>query len=80
MVTFKLDLYHHRVSINQNSRIMYLPNNDKFINFDGKLFVGGAPLDYLKGLKIHLGFIGCLRGLVIDDEVINLHQYLDYRR
>ena len=59
---------------------MYLPNGDKFINFDGKLFVGGAPLEYLKGLKINLGFIGCLRGLVIDNEVLDLHKYLDYLR
>lgn len=65
-----------RVSINQNSQIMYLDKND-FIEFDGKLFVGGAPLEYLKGLKINLGFIGCLQGLVFDNQVVNLHKFLD---
>lgn len=66
-----------RVSINQNSKIMYLEN--EIIDFDGKLFVGGAPLKYLKGLRIQLGFIGCLRGLVFGDRTINLYKYLDPR-
>ena len=69
----------NRVSINQNLKILYLKDEDKFIDLDGKLFVGGAPLRYLKGLNITLGFIGCLRGLVFDDdEVINLHRYLNH--
>jgi len=59
---------------------MYLGKNEKFIDFDGKLFVGGAPLEYLKKRKITLGFIGCLRGLVFDSHVINLHNYLDHKR
>lgn len=60
---------------------MYLKGNEKFIDFDGRLFVGGAPIEYLKGLKITLGFIGCLRGLVFDnDEVINLHRYLNQHK
>lgn len=72
--------YQMRVNINQNSRIMYLGKNEKFIDFDGKLFVGGAPLEYLKGRKITTGYIGCLRGLVFDSEVIDLHRYLDSKR
>nr|XP_027200226.1 contactin-associated protein-like 4 [Dermatophagoides pteronyssinus] len=69
-----------RVSINQNFKILYLNENDHFIDFDGKLYVGGAPIRYLRGLKITLGFIGCLRGLVLDDTIVNLHQYLSATR
>ena len=59
---------------------MYLGKNEKFIDFDGKLFVGGAPIEYLQGLKISHGFIGCLRGLVFDNQVIDLHKYLNRYR
>lgn len=64
------------MSINQNSKVLYLGESERFIDFDGKLYVGGAPLRYLKGLKITLGFIGCLRGLVFDGQVVNLRRYL----
>lgn len=59
---------------------MYLGKNEKFIEFDGALYVGGAPLELLKRRKITLGFIGCLRGLVFDNQVINLHRFLDQKR
>lgn len=73
------DKHHVRFTINTYFKMIDLEKNEEFGLFEGTLYVGGAPQEYLNESSIKAGFVGCLRGLVVNEEVSNLFAYLSPR-
>ncbi len=59
-----------------NSELIDLEDDDEFSSFEGPLYVGGAPKNLLSNSDVRTGFIGCLRGLVLNDKVVNLNKHV----
>lgn len=70
------DTHHMRFTVNSHSEMRDLGEEEEAGPFEGRLFVGGVPKKYAGDSTIKEGFIGCFRGLVIGDSVINLHEHL----
>ncbi|XP_054154216.1 axotactin-like [Oppia nitens] len=70
------DAHHMRFTVNLNSELFDLEDDDEFNTFEGPLYVGGAPKHLLLNSEVRTGFIGCLRGLVLNNKVINLNRHL----
>ncbi|GAB6026571.1 hypothetical protein CHUAL_012986 [Chamberlinius hualienensis] len=73
------DKHHVRFTINTESKMINLEKNEEFGQFEGALYVGGAPQEYLEESRIKDGFVGCMRGLVFNEEITNLNAYLSPR-
>lgn len=73
------DKHHVRFTINTESKMIDLEKNEEFGQFEGALYVGGAPQEFLEESRIKDGFVGCLRGLVFNEEITNLNSYLSPR-
>ncbi|XP_071052100.1 axotactin isoform X2 [Onthophagus taurus] len=70
--------YHVRFMINEDSQMEDLKPEEEFGPFEGSMFIGGAPLDYLHPSKtsVHQGLIGCFRGLVVNEEILDIYSYM----
>jgi len=73
--------YHVRFTVNQESILVDLNDGEEFGPFEATLFVGGAPEEIMSGSEaVHNdGLIGCFRGLVMNNEVVNLYAYMNAR-
>ncbi|XP_076329886.1 axotactin isoform X3 [Tachypleus tridentatus] len=70
------DNRHMRFTVNLESFMMDLKGDEEVAMFEGPLYVGGAPKHEVVDLEIKDGFIGCFRGLVVNDQVVDLYKYL----
>ncbi|KRT78663.1 EGF domain-containing protein, partial [Oryctes borbonicus] len=70
--------YHVRLMINEDTQMVDLKPEEEFGPFEGSMFIGGAPLNYLRQSKtsVHQGLIGCFRGLVVNEEILDIHSYM----
>lgn len=62
---------HMRFTVNLDSFMIDLDIGEEFDQFEGHLYIGGAPRSVLKDSSLY-GFLGCFRGLIIDDAIIPL--------
>ncbi|RZC34755.1 uncharacterized protein BDFB_004596 [Asbolus verrucosus] len=54
-----------------------LKPEEEFGPFEGSMFIGGAPSDYLDPkTSVHQGLIGCFRGLVVNEEILDIYSYM----
>ncbi|XP_065161032.1 axotactin-like isoform X1 [Atheta coriaria] len=68
--------YHVRVMINEDYRMVDLKPEEEFGPFEGSMFIGGAP-DFLHPKSsISQGLIGCFRGLVVNEEILDIYAYM----
>lgn len=76
-VYIEYDSFNLRFTVNDDSMMLDLDQNDHLGTFEGPLFIGGAPTRYLQGdLLRRNGFTGCFRGLTIGGRAIDLRTYL----
>ncbi|XP_046452961.1 uncharacterized protein LOC124200702 isoform X3 [Daphnia pulex] len=73
--------YHVRFTVNQESILVDLNDGEEFGPFEATLFIGGAPEEMLGSeTAVHTdGLVGCFRGLVMNNEVVNLYAYMNAR-
>ncbi|XP_067139514.1 axotactin-like isoform X3 [Centruroides vittatus] len=71
------DIHHIRFTVNLMSKMVDLSEEEDIGPFEGALYVGGLPKYQKIDVAIHQGFIGCFRGLVMNNDVINLYRYLN---
>ncbi|XP_059351285.1 axotactin-like isoform X3 [Daphnia carinata] len=73
--------YHVRFTVNQESILVDLNDGEEFGPFEATLFIGGAPEEMLGSeMAPHTdGLVGCFRGLVMNNEVVNLYAYMNAR-
>lgn len=62
---------HMRFTVNLDSFMIDLDVGEEFDQFEGPLYIGGAPRSKLKDSSMQ-GFVGCFRGLIIDNVIIPL--------
>ncbi|XP_017768097.1 PREDICTED: uncharacterized protein LOC108556443 [Nicrophorus vespilloides] len=68
--------YHVRFMINEEYAMDNLKPEEEFGPFEGSMFIGGAP-DFLHPKSsVSQGLIGCFRGLVVNDEVLDIYSYM----
>ncbi|KAG0430568.1 hypothetical protein HPB47_022576, partial [Ixodes persulcatus] len=68
-----------RFTVNLDSVMVDLGKDEGVGPFEGPLYIGGAPKDLLTHPDITEGFIGCFRGLIINNHVVNLYNHLSRR-
>ncbi|CAG9767385.1 unnamed protein product [Ceutorhynchus assimilis] len=69
--------YHVRFMINEDYQMVDLKPEEEFGPFEGSMFIGGAPYDLLDSRSsVHQGLIGCFRGLVVNDEILDIYSYM----
>ncbi|XP_064487198.1 axotactin-like isoform X2 [Ornithodoros turicata] len=73
------DVHHMRFTVNLDSVMVDLAKDEGVGPFEGPLYIGGAPKGLLTHPDIKEGFIGCFRGLIINNHVVNLYNYLSRR-
>ncbi|KAL1466814.1 hypothetical protein MTO96_042493, partial [Rhipicephalus appendiculatus] len=73
------DTHHMRFTVNLDSVMVDLAKDEGVGPFEGPLYIGGAPKDLLTHPDITEGFIGCFRGLIINNHVVNLYNHLSRR-
>ncbi|XP_040076632.3 contactin-associated protein-like 5 isoform X2 [Ixodes scapularis] len=73
------DTHHMRFTVNLDSVMVDLGKDEGVGPFEGPLYIGGAPKDLLTHPDITEGFIGCFRGLIINNHVVNLYNHLSRR-
>ncbi|XP_075524717.1 axotactin isoform X3 [Dermacentor variabilis] len=73
------DTHHMRFTVNLVSVMVDLAKDEGVGPFEGPLYIGGAPKDLLTHPDITEGFIGCFRGLIINNHVVNLYNHLSRR-
>ncbi|XP_042909251.1 axotactin isoform X2 [Parasteatoda tepidariorum] len=70
------DTYHMRFTVNLDSVMVDYGESHGVGPFEGPLYVGGV-LEAVSGdSSIKEGFIGCFRGLVINDVVVDLYKHM----
>lgn len=70
------DSHHMRFTVNEDSKMVDYGEDHGVGPFEGSLFVGGVPENHAGDSIIREGFIGCFRGLVINDEVVDLYKHM----
>uniref|UniRef100_T1JNX1 EGF-like domain-containing protein n=1 Tax=Strigamia maritima TaxID=126957 RepID=T1JNX1_STRMM len=73
------DPHHVRFTINMEYKMINLEKDEEFSPFDGPLYIGGAPEKFHSQSSVNSGFVGCFRGLVMNEEVVNINYYLTSR-
>ncbi|ENN70546.1 hypothetical protein YQE_12721, partial [Dendroctonus ponderosae] len=69
--------YHVRFMINEDYQMVDLKSEEEFGPFEGSMFIGGAPFDLLDPRSsVHQGLIGCFRGLVVNEEILDIYSYM----
>ncbi|KAK4876618.1 hypothetical protein RN001_009124 [Aquatica leii] len=69
--------YHVRFMINEDYQMVDLKPEEEFGPFEGSMFIGGAPFDLLNPKSsVHQGLIGCFRGLVVNEEILDIYSYM----
>ncbi|XP_018567332.1 contactin-associated protein-like 2 isoform X2 [Anoplophora glabripennis] len=69
--------YHVRFMINEDSQMVNLKPEEEFGPFEGSMFIGGAISDLLDPKSsVHQGLIGCFRGLVVNEEILDIYSYM----
>ncbi|CAG9818527.1 unnamed protein product [Phaedon cochleariae] len=69
--------YHVRFMINEDFQMVNLKPEEEFGPFEGSMFIGGAISDLLDPKSsVHQGLIGCFRGLVVNEEVLDIYSYM----
>ncbi|CAH0547877.1 unnamed protein product [Brassicogethes aeneus] len=69
--------YHVRFMINEDSQMENLKPEEEFGPFEGSMFIGGAPSNLLDAKSsVHQGLIGCFRGLVVNEEILDIYSYM----
>lgn len=68
--------YHVRFMINEERAMYNLELEEQFGPFEGSMFIGGAPVFLHPKSSISQGLIGCFRGLVVNDEVLDIYSYM----
>ncbi|XP_018318790.1 contactin-associated protein like 5-1 [Agrilus planipennis] len=69
--------YHVRFMINEDYQMVDLKPEEEFGPFEGSMFIGGAPYDLLHPKSsVHQGLIGCFRGLVVNEEILDIYSYM----
>ncbi|XP_060534792.1 axotactin [Cylas formicarius] len=69
--------YHVRFMINEDYQMVDLKPEEEFGPFEGSMFIGGAPYDLLDPKSsVHQGLIGCFRGLVVNEEILDIYSYM----
>ncbi|KAG5872607.1 hypothetical protein JTB14_002128 [Gonioctena quinquepunctata] len=69
--------YHVRFMINEEFQMVNLKPEEEFGPFEGSMFIGGAISDLLDpASSVHQGLIGCFRGLVVNEEVLDIYSYM----
>ncbi|CAG9857429.1 unnamed protein product [Phyllotreta striolata] len=69
--------YHVRFMINEDYRMVDLKPEEEFGPFEGSMFIGGAISDLLdRKSSVHQGLIGCFRGLVVNEEILDIYSYM----
>nr|CAH7733562.1 unnamed protein product [Callosobruchus chinensis] len=69
--------YHVRFMINEDSQMVNLKPEEEFGPFEGSMFIGGGPSDLLDPKSsVHQGLIGCFRGLVVNEEILDIYSYM----
>lgn len=71
------DIHHIRFTVNLISKMIDLEDDEDIGPFEGPLYVGGIPIYQQTSIPVQQGFIGCFRGLVMNNDVINLYKYLN---
>ncbi|XP_002739984.1 axotactin-like [Saccoglossus kowalevskii] len=72
-IWIEYDAYHVRFTVDMISTWFQLMEGEIFGPFGGPLFIGGMGGGYF---RITPGFIGCIRGLSINEEIIPLQDYI----
>ncbi|KAG8179803.1 hypothetical protein JTE90_025970, partial [Oedothorax gibbosus] len=70
------DSYHMRFTVNLDSVMVDYGESHGVGPFEGPLYVGGVPEFVAGDSVIKEGFIGCFRGLVINDVVVDLYKHM----
>ncbi|XP_074039893.1 axotactin isoform X3 [Leptinotarsa decemlineata] len=69
--------YHVRFMINEDFQMVNLKPEEEFGPFEGSMFIGGAISDLLDPTSsVHQGLIGCFRGLVVNEEILDIYSYM----
>ncbi|XP_044268860.1 contactin-associated protein like 5-1 isoform X2 [Tribolium madens] len=69
--------YHVRLMINEDQKMDDLKPEEEFGPFEGSMFIGGAPTNLLDPkTSVHQGLIGCFRGLVVNEEILDIYSYM----
>ncbi|XP_063931341.1 axotactin isoform X3 [Zophobas morio] len=69
--------YHVRLMLNEEHVMDDLKPEEEFGPFEGSMFIGGAPNDWLEPkASVHQGLIGCFRGLVVNEEILDIYSYM----
>lgn len=69
--------YHVRFMINEDKAFEDLKSEEEFGPFEGSMFIGGAPSNLLDAKSsVHQGLIGCFRGLVVNEEILDIYSYM----
>ncbi|XP_057659616.1 axotactin isoform X2 [Diorhabda carinulata] len=69
--------YHVRFMINEDFQMVNLKPEEEFGPFEGSMFIGGAISDLLdQKSSVHQGLIGCFRGLVVNEEILDIYSYM----
>ncbi|GFR22715.1 protocadherin-like wing polarity protein stan [Trichonephila clavata] len=70
------DSHHMRFTVNLHSIMVDYGESHGVGPFEGPLYVGGVPEHIAGDSAIKEGFIGCFRGLVINDVVVDLYKHM----
>ncbi|XP_055933048.1 axotactin-like [Argiope bruennichi] len=70
------DSYHMRFTVNLDFAMVDYGESHGVGPFEGPLYVGGVPEHVAGDSSIKEGFIGCFRGLVINDVVVDLYKHM----
>ncbi|XP_050508450.1 axotactin [Diabrotica virgifera virgifera] len=69
--------YHVRFMINEDFQMVNLKPEEEFGPFEGSMFIGGTISDLLDPKSsVHQGLIGCFRGLVVNEEILDIYSYM----
>ncbi|XP_065333627.1 axotactin isoform X4 [Cloeon dipterum] len=68
--------HHVRFMINTRVEMVDLKPGEQFGPFGGSMFVGGAPDELLSDAEVRDGLVGCFRGLVVNDEILDIYAYI----
>ncbi|GIY29013.1 contactin-associated protein like 5-1 [Caerostris darwini] len=70
------DSHHMRFTVNLDFAMVDYGESHGVGPFEGPLYVGGVPEHVSGDSAIKEGFIGCFRGLVINDVVVDLYKHM----
>ncbi|XP_021943509.1 contactin-associated protein-like 5 isoform X2 [Folsomia candida] len=74
------DLHQVRFQINREHQMINLPDGQQFGPFEGIMYIAGAPARYLPEIHVKEGLIGCFRGLVMNNQVVDLYSYMKFHK